>query len=128
MEIIDKFELVCADITDEKFELKEKVDCVVLSYTLSAFVSQQETINQIIKQAKKCIKSDGYVIIMDFAWVNMPKDDFWGGMYTKMVNDVPPNQFEIFNFFIDSAPEHAFEIFNIPPHLIFTGAVEAGFE
>ena len=40
MGLIDKFELVCADILDENFVLQEKVDCVVLSYTLSAFVSQ----------------------------------------------------------------------------------------
>ena len=38
MGLIDKFELVCADILDENFILDEKVDCVVLSYTISAFV------------------------------------------------------------------------------------------
>ena len=65
---------------------------------------------------------------MDFAYLDMPKDDFWGGMYTKMVKDVPPKEFEIFNFFIDSAPDHPFEIFNIPPYLIFNAANDAGFE
>ena len=39
MGLIDQFELVCADILDENFELDEKVDCVVLSYALSAFIS-----------------------------------------------------------------------------------------
>ena len=58
----------------------------------------------------------------------MPKDNFWGGMYTKSVRDEPPKDFEFFNFFIDSAPDHAFEIFNLPANLIFTAAIEAGFE
>jgi SAM-dependent methyltransferase len=39
MGIIDKFELVCQDIFDDKFQLPEKVDCVVLSYTLSTFIN-----------------------------------------------------------------------------------------
>lgn len=58
----------------------------------------------------------------------MPNDNFWGGMYTKQVKDEPPKEFEIFNFFIDSAPDHAFEIFNIPADLIFKGALEAGYD
>jgi hypothetical protein len=60
--------------------------------------------------------------------VEMPIDNFWAGMYTKYVKDGPPKEFEIFNFFIDSAPNHAFEIFNIPSDLIFRGALDAGFD
>ena len=36
--IIDKFQLICHDIFDERFQLREKVDCVVLSYVLSTFI------------------------------------------------------------------------------------------
>ena len=38
LEIIDKFDLVCHDIFDENFELPEKVDCAVLSYTVTTFI------------------------------------------------------------------------------------------
>ena len=40
--IIDKFELVVADIFDQSFQLPEKVDCVVLSYTLTTFINNYE--------------------------------------------------------------------------------------
>ena len=40
--IIDKFELVVADIFDQSFQLPEKVDCVVLSYTLTTFINNFE--------------------------------------------------------------------------------------
>ena len=46
--IIDKFELVCADIFDEKFTLSEKVDCVVLSYTISTFINSYEMLKSIL--------------------------------------------------------------------------------
>ena len=38
MGIIDKFELICADIFDESFEVPEKVDAVVISYVLCTFI------------------------------------------------------------------------------------------
>ena len=40
--LMDKFELLVADIFDEKFTLPEKVDCVVLSYTLTTFINKYE--------------------------------------------------------------------------------------
>ena len=39
---MDKFELLVADVFDEKFTLPEKVDCVVLSYTLTTFINKYE--------------------------------------------------------------------------------------
>ena len=37
--MIDQFELVCHDIFDESFVLPEKVDCVVMSYTITTFIN-----------------------------------------------------------------------------------------
>lgn len=39
LNMIEKFELVCADIFDDNFTLGEKVDCAVLSYTISTFIN-----------------------------------------------------------------------------------------
>jgi ubiquinone/menaquinone biosynthesis C-methylase UbiE len=48
MGIIDKFELVVADIFDQSFQLPEKVDCVVLSYTLTTFINNYEMLASIL--------------------------------------------------------------------------------
>lgn len=48
MGIIDKFELVCADIFDEKFHLEEKVDVVVICYTLCTFINSYEQLEKIL--------------------------------------------------------------------------------
>ena len=42
MGIIDKFDLVVADIFDENFHLEEKVDVVVICYTLCTFINSYE--------------------------------------------------------------------------------------
>ena len=46
--LIDKFELVCADIFDDSFQLPEKVDVVVLCYTLTTFINQYPMLAKII--------------------------------------------------------------------------------
>ena len=53
MGIIDKFELVCSDIFDDKFALPEKVDCVVLSYTITTFINNYEMLAKILSQCSK---------------------------------------------------------------------------
>ena len=53
MGIIDQFELVCADIFDTSFKLPEKVDCVVLSYTLTTFINNMKMCTEILRQCKK---------------------------------------------------------------------------
>jgi hypothetical protein len=40
--ILDKFELIVEDIFDENFKLAEKVDCVVMSYTLTTFINSYD--------------------------------------------------------------------------------------
>lgn len=47
--MIDKFELVCADIFDETFQLPEKVDGVIISYVLSTFINNYDMLVKIIK-------------------------------------------------------------------------------
>ena len=68
--IIDKFELVVADIFDESFQLPEKVDCVVHSYTLTTFINNSEQLTKILSQCKKFVKDDGYMLISDFSWMD----------------------------------------------------------
>ena len=73
------------------------------------------------------MKEGGYVFIADFGYVNMPKEDFFYGMYTRQVNEgTPPGDFEPFKFIIDKAPDHDFEIFNIGAHLMFKAGLAAG--
>lgn len=49
----DKFELICADIFDEKFTLPEQVDCVVLSYTVSTFINNMEMLTDILHHCRR---------------------------------------------------------------------------
>ena len=127
MGYIDKFELFCADIFDKNFILPEKVDCVVLSYTASTFVSNFETLKKLILQCKEYIKEDGYVIVTDFSWVEAPKDNFWAGFYTESY-DKKPKDFEKFKFIIETAPNQPYDIFNIPANIMFQAGMEAGFK
>ena len=126
--LADRFELICHDIFDESFHLPEKVDCVVLSYTLTTFISNYEMLGKIIKRCSEQVKEDGYMFIADFSWVNQPKDDFFFGMYTTFDGEqTSPEEFEIFNFYIDNAPDYPFEIFHIPNSLMFKAGYEASF-
>lgn len=68
--IADQFELICADIFDESFALPEKVDCVVLSYTITCFINKRESLVEILRQCSKQIKDDGYILITDFSFPN----------------------------------------------------------
>ena len=70
MGIIDKFELVCADIFDETFSLSEKVDCVVISYGITTFINKYEMLVSLFQQCRKCVKDDGYMLICDFSYVH----------------------------------------------------------
>jgi len=48
--LIDKFELICSDITDEaNFSLPEKVDCVVMCYVVVTFINSQEGLNKVLR-------------------------------------------------------------------------------
>ena len=50
-------------------------------------------------------------------------------MYTKpVVEDSPPKEFEVFNFFIQQAPDSPFEIFHIPNSTMIKAGLEAGFK
>jgi len=79
----DKFELICADVFDENFKLPEKVDCVVLSYTISTFINNYEMLKTLLSQCEKQVKENGYMLVADFCYLDMPCENFWGGMYTE---------------------------------------------
>jgi len=49
MNIMDKFELICSDIFEESFKLPEKVDCVVLSYTITTFINSYEMLSKLLE-------------------------------------------------------------------------------
>ena len=66
--LIDKFELVCQDIFDDSFELPEKVDCVVIVYTIVTFVNSQDMLERLFKSLSRFMKPDGYLLITDFSY------------------------------------------------------------
>jgi len=123
----DKFELICADIFDEKFTLPEQVDCVVLSYTVSTFINNMEMLSDILLHCRRQMKPDGMVLLSDFCWVEQPKDDWFFGMFTSTQNGKTPEVWEPFKFHIVTAPDASFEIFHIPPHVMFNAGMKAGF-
>jgi 2-polyprenyl-3-methyl-5-hydroxy-6-metoxy-1,4-benzoquinol methylase len=47
LNIMDKFELLCYDIFDDSFSMPEKVDCVVLSYTVTAFINDYDMLKKL---------------------------------------------------------------------------------
>jgi len=128
LKMIDKFELVCSDVFDDNFTLPEKVDCVVLSYTITTFVNSYTMLTKLLSQCSKLVKEDGYMFIADFSWMAMPQDNWWAGMYTRALNDRPPKEFEVFIFYIDEAPEMMYEIFHIPNYVMIKAGLEAGFQ
>jgi hypothetical protein len=68
------------------------------------------------------------VLINDFEYVHIPKEEFWMGMYTYPEGPEDPKAFELFNFIIEEAPEHEFKVHHIPSDLYFKAALEAGFK
>lgn len=126
--IIDKFELICADIFDESFQLPEKVDGVICGYTISTFINTYEMLTTILKRMGAQTKPDGFIFISDFQWVDQPCEDWFYGMYTKTKEEGKlPAPFEPFNFQIDKDPEMSYDIFNIPAEIMFKAAWDAGF-
>ena len=102
LNIIDKFELVCADIFEDGFSIGEKVDCAILSYAISSFINNYGMLKKLLHQCSKLIKDDGYLFIVDFQYVPIPQDNWWAGMYTtKIGENIPPSDFELFYFYID---------------------------
>lgn len=84
-----------------------------MSYTLTTFINNYEMLSSILKQCYKQVKPGGYMYIADFSYVNIPKEDFFFGMYTEQVGNEKPKDFAPFHFIIDKAPDHNFDIFNI---------------
>ena len=71
---------------------------------------------EILSQCKKMLKPNGYLIISDFSYVNIPKRDFFFGMYTTSEKNEEPQEFSEFNFIIDEAPDFNYKIYNIPSY------------
>ena len=129
MKIVDKFDFVCSNILDDDFQLPEKVDVVVVSYMLSACIDNYQTLAKFFSQCIKLIKEGGFLHITDFSWVRIPKDGFWLGEYTSFgTKDTDsPKEFEIFDFFMEKAPDNPMKIYNIPSYLMFKASCGAGF-
>ena len=73
------------------------------------------------------LKPNGYLIISDFSYVNIPKRDFFYGMYTSTDKNEEPEEFSAFNFIIDEAPDFNFKIYNIPSYRMMQAGRKAGF-
>ena len=99
----------------------------MLSYTVTTFINKYEQLADILKQCFKVVKDDGYMLVADFSYVNIEKEDFdLMGMYTSLPEGKAPSDFEIFNFIIQPSPDTKYEIFNIPPYLMFRAGHAAG--
>ena len=128
MGIADKFELGVGDIFDSNLELPEKVDGVLITFTLSTFISNYDMLEELFTNIKKMVKPDGYVLVTDFQYVEIPKDNFWAGMYTRHSARKPPGDFGCFDFIIDKSPDTSYSIINVPVHLMVKAAQVAGFQ
>ena len=95
---------------------------------MTTFISKYDVLATLIKQCKKQTKDSGLCMVADFAYVDIPNDNFFCGMYTKTEKEnTPPQEFEPFKFIIQPEPDHHYDIYHIPPYLVFKAGIEAGF-
>ena len=81
-----------------------------------------------LSQLKKFIKEDGFMIISDFSYSEMPCDNFSIGWYNDTYDEFnPPKAFEPFKFFIATKPDHTYQIFNITADSMFKAIVKVGY-
>ena len=73
---------VRVEISSSKFELAEKVDCVVISYVLCTFLTNVETLQKMLERCKAQIKKDGCVFIADWSYNHIPNDNWFYGCYS----------------------------------------------
>ena len=126
--LIDKFELICADIYDHNFDLENKVDCVVLCNTVCTFISNFDMLTSLLSKCKKLIKDGGSIFVSDFSYFDIPKEDnFWAGMATELFQESKePSEFETFKFIMSNSPDTFYTIFNIPSETMFRAAKVSG--
>lgn len=79
-----------------------------------------------MKQCKKMLKPDGYLLITDFSYYQTPADQTYG-YRTSTVGSEMPKDFEAFNFIIDEIPGFDYKIFQIPSHVMFRAGRMGGF-
>ena len=128
MGIIDKFELICHDIFDKTLEIPEKVDCVVLCYTLATFICDYDMLLNLFKICASHVKDDGLLFVSGGSWVNLPGPKFWCGMYYELKGEEKtPKEFERFKNYISSVPNDPYEISHLPNHVMLKAGYEAGF-
>ena len=108
--------------------MKEKVDCVVVCYSVCTFINSFEMLTSFLSQLKKFVKEDGFMIISDFSYSNMPCDNFSIGWYNDTYDEFkPPKAFDPFKFFIDTEPDHVYQIFNITAESMFKAILHVGY-
>ena len=131
--IADKFELVQGDILEDSFEVEEKVDVVVASYVISAFISNSEVLTKFISRCKDMLKPGGYLVILEVCYTSvcaMTDDDkIKYGFSYSMIGSAPPEPFEAYNFtfFPPNGQFGTAHLFNLPPRSMFEAALSAGF-
>lgn len=131
--IMDKFELINANICDEEnFTLPEKVDVIVLCYVITTFVTTQDLLNTILSQSKKYLKEGGTVLITDVAFCpEQNLDEFdtlvqWNSL-PEGVNTI--EDFGVYRFHITTDPKiGCMNLFQMTPVNMFKAGYEAGFK
>ncbi len=130
----DKFELIQGDILEDSFEVNEKVDVVVASYVISAFISNSEVLTKFISRCKDRLKPGGYLVILELCYTSVSStmtddDKIKNGFYCSTIGSALPEPFEAYNFtfFPPNGQPGTAHLFNLPPRSMFEAAVSAGF-
>lgn len=113
---------------DINYRLPEKVDCVIYSYALTDFTSSHELLTKVLKNSQNFIKEDGYVMICDCGYLNIPIDNWIYGMTTTTEGPHKPEPFKHYYFTFATAPTEKNAIINIPTSAMETAAKAAGFK
>ena len=119
---------------EDSFEVNEKVDVVVASYVISAFVSNSEVLTKFISRCKDRLKPGGYLVILEVCYTSVSstmtyEDKIKNGFYCSTIGSALPEPFEAYNFtfFPPNGQPGTAHLFNLPPRSMFEAALSAGF-
>lgn len=126
--IADKFEFIQEDLGNSEYRLPEKVDCVIYSYSLTDFCKSHEELTRVLKNAQNFLKDDGFIMICDCGYLNIPIDGWMYGFTTTTQGPEKPKPYEHYYFTFATAPTEKNAIINIPAKEVTEAAKSAGYE
>ena len=93
----------------------------------------------ILRRSLEQIKPEGYVLVSDFSYVDIPADKFvalgrktaFDGTRDEAIfqrtGKIEPRPFDTFHYTISFDPDSKYDIFHIPSRVMFEAGIEAGF-